>query len=182
MLATWANLAPSRAHLPSSTNPLEHQTTNHPTQLRATIHACTNCVAAHTAHTLNPCCPGAAAAAPPAELFFAACGVLLIALGVPILIASLNVVEYRVPYAFEGPFAGKTPQQRQELLWAQPDSVTYPVTLTVDKRMEPPVGARWVLGWGGRRVGCWLGSWAGGWAGGRAGRQGAQGKRIGRAQ
>lgn len=80
--------------------------------------------------------------ASPAELFFLGCGALLIALGVPILIASLNVVEYRVPYAFEGPFAGKDADARQALLAQQGGyGVNYTVSLTVDKRMEAPVSA-----------------------------------------
>ena len=77
-----------------------------------------------------------------------AAGVLLIALGVPILVASLNVVEYRVPYAFEGPFAELEPAQRQQLLWdssaAGDDGVRHSVSILTDKDMNPPVGA-----------GCW---------------------------
>ncbi|KAL4437762.1 hypothetical protein ABPG77_005674 [Micractinium sp. CCAP 211/92] len=82
-----------------------------------------------------------------AELFFVACAALLIALGVPILIASLNVVEYRVPYAFEGPFAGQDPGARQALLAQQGGyGVNYTVTLNVDKRMEAPVYVIFELG------------------------------------
>lgn len=81
------------------------------------------------------------------ELFFLGCGALLIALGVPILIASLNVVEYRVPYAFEGPFAGKDADARQALLAQQGGyGVNYTVSLTVDKRMEAPVYVIFELG------------------------------------
>lgn len=40
--------------------------------------------------------------APPPELFFIAFGVLLIALGVPVLIASLNVVEVKVGVVSQG--------------------------------------------------------------------------------
>lgn len=85
-----------------------------------------------------------------------ACGVLLVALGVPILTASLNVVEYRVPYAFEGPFAGKDAQARQELLQgaASNDGVVYDVNVTVDKRMEPPV--RGAGGLGESNSGTWV--------------------------
>lgn len=67
----------------------------------------------------------------------------LLALGVPILIASLNVVQYTVPYAFEGPFAGIDKQQRQELLWASGDAgVQHSVSVTIDKHMKPPVRVR----------------------------------------
>ena len=81
-----------------------------------------------------------------------AAGVLLIALGVPILVASLNVVEYRVPYAFEGPFAELGPVQRQQLLWdtsaaGGDGGVQHSVSILTDKDMNPPVGAGcWVLG------------------------------------
>lgn len=82
-----------------------------------------------------------------AELFFVACGVLLIALGVPILIASLNVVEYKVPYAFEGVMAGKDGAERQQLLWDSAGSgVTYDVSIAVKKRMEPPIYVVFELG------------------------------------
>lgn len=80
---------------------------------------------------------------PSAELFFLSAGVLLLALGIPILIASLNVVEYKVPYAFEGPFAGRSAAERQSLLWSASDDagVQYTVPILVEQRMEPPV--RW---------------------------------------
>jgi hypothetical protein len=70
--------------------------------------------------------------------------VLLLALGVPILIASLTVVEYKVPYAFKGPFESVTDATaRQQLLWDAPDADTgleYSIPVLIDKRMEPPVG------------------------------------------
>lgn len=74
---------------------------------------------------------------------------LLLALGIPILIASLNVVEYRVPYAFQGPFAGQAPAAQQGLLWAAPEGtgVQYNVTVLIDKRMEPPVRGWGAPGW-----------------------------------
>lgn len=82
-----------------------------------------------------------------AELFFSACGVLLLALGIPILIASLNVVEYKVPYGFEGPFADIDSTQRQELLWGAPEAgVQYDVSIYIDKRMEPPIWVSYELG------------------------------------
>lgn len=78
-----------------------------------------------------------------AEIFFLAAGVLLLALGVPILIASLNVVEYKVPYAFKGPFESVTDATaRQQLLWDAPDADTgleYSIPVLIDKRMEPPI-------------------------------------------
>ena len=100
----------------------------------------------------HSCSPQPLPLCAPAELFFAAAGVLLIALGVPILVASLNVVEYRVPYAFEGPFAELDPAQRQQLLWdtsaAGEDGVRHSVSMLTDKDMNPPVGGAdgcWVL-------------------------------------
>ena len=71
---------------------------------------------------------------------------LLLALGIPILIASLNVVTVTVPYAFEGPFANLSSLERQQLLWAAGDAgVTHQVTVTVDKAMKPPVGGGFVV-------------------------------------
>lgn len=77
-----------------------------------------------------------------AEAYFLAASVVCIALGIPILIASLSVVEYRVPYAFEGPLSGLNSDQRQEALWGAGDSgVVYNLTVTVTKEMKAPVGA-----------------------------------------
>jgi hypothetical protein len=85
--------------------------------------------------------------------------VLLLALGIPILIASLNVVEYKVPYAFEGPFAGRDAAERQSLLWSAPDDtgVQYTVPILVDQRMEPPVRLRLGVGWQRARCGAMSG-------------------------
>lgn len=105
-----------------------------------------SCLPACLQNSSAPSCP-----CPTTELFFVAAGVLLLALGIPILIASLNVVEVRVPYAFEGPFADKDSDSRQALLWGKSDDgVKYLVTVTIPDRMEPPVSAavwvdRWVL-------------------------------------
>ncbi|PRW50939.1 ALA-interacting subunit 3 isoform A [Chlorella sorokiniana] len=81
-----------------------------------------------------------------AELFFLSAGVLLLALGIPVLIASLNVVEVRVPYAFEGPFTSGAQQANQETLWAQQAAsangdggVQYTVSVLIPKDMEPPI-------------------------------------------
>ncbi|PSC75562.1 ALA-interacting subunit 3 [Micractinium conductrix] len=82
-----------------------------------------------------------------AELFFIAFGVLLIALGVPVLIASLNVVEVKVPYAFKGEMATLSVEARQQKLWEAGDAgVVYDVRVTVPKRMQPPIWVAYELG------------------------------------
>lgn len=88
-----------------------------------------------------------------AELFFMAAGVLLLALGIPVLIASLNVVEVRVPYGFEGPFKGGERQANQEALWAAQQQSSngdggaqYTVSVLIPKDMEPPIYVAYELG------------------------------------
>eukprot|EP00887_Chlorella_sp_A99_P001274 scaffold14.g1274.t1 len=96
-----------------------------------------------------------------AKLYFLASAVLCIALGVPILVGSLNVVEVRVPYAFAGPFAGLTSAERQAKLWEAAvrgdgvlsdgsrvvnGSVAYDLMVTIDKEMKPPIYIVFQLG------------------------------------
>jgi len=64
----------------------------------------------------------------------------MLALGIPILVASLNVREYSVRYDDVGPFATLNSTQQQEALWAASDAgIVYSVSLTVDDHMDPPV-------------------------------------------
>lgn len=85
-----------------------------------------------------------------AQIFFLSAGVFCIALGIPILTASLTVTEYTVRYDNAGQFAGTSDrdtggQRQQQLLWnasaADPADGFVPVTVTfnVDRDMDPPV-------------------------------------------
>lgn len=75
-------------------------------------------------------------------IYFFLVTLLCIALGIPILKASMDVVEFKVRYDNTGAMAGKTPAQQQGLLQAQQGSgVTTSVNLTVTKDMQPPVCA-----------------------------------------
>lgn len=79
-----------------------------------------------------------------AQAYFVFATVLCIALGVPILVSSLNTVQYRIPYAFEGPMATvQGSQERQQLLWAAGDTgLVYNLSIAIDKDMSPPVRTR----------------------------------------
>lgn len=68
-------------------------------------------------------------------------GIFCVALGIPILTASLTVTEYSVRYDNQGPFgAGLDRQQQQELLWTNSDDgVATSVQIHVDRDMQPPV-------------------------------------------
>jgi hypothetical protein len=74
------------------------------------------------------------------QVFFLAAGTACLALGIPMLVSALNVVQYNVRYDNVGPFAVLDRRQQQELLWAAGDvGVETSVTISVDKDMEPPV-------------------------------------------
>ena len=74
------------------------------------------------------------------QLFLVAAGTLLLALGIPILVAALNVREYSVQYDDAGPMAGLTNDERQAALLAAGDvGVTYPVDIVIQDEMKPPV-------------------------------------------
>ena len=71
--------------------------------------------------------------------FFCVC-VFCIALGVPILTASLGVKEYSVRYDNVGPFAQLSRDQQQNLLQqSNGDGVPVTVDLPIRDKMEPPV-------------------------------------------
>jgi hypothetical protein len=75
-----------------------------------------------------------------AELFLLAAGTLLLALGIPILVASMGVKEYSVRYDDAGPMAGLSKEQQQQAIWTAPDTgIVYDLTINVAERMEPPV-------------------------------------------
>lgn len=73
-----------------------------------------------------------------AEVFFLTVGSLMLGLGIPILVAAINVQEYRVRYDNAGSLAGLTQEQR-EMMVTQGNGVTYDVPITVDKEMKGPV-------------------------------------------
>lgn len=73
-----------------------------------------------------------------AEIFFLVVGSLMLGLGIPILVAAINVQEYRVRYDDVGSLAGLTQEQR-EMMVTQGNGVTYDVSITVDKEMKGPV-------------------------------------------
>jgi len=75
-----------------------------------------------------------------AELFLLAAGTLLLALGIPILVAALGVKEYSVRYDDAGPMAGLSKDQQQQAIWGAPSTgIVYNLTIDVEERMEPPV-------------------------------------------
>ncbi|KAL6781100.1 hypothetical protein ACKKBG_A09825 [Auxenochlorella protothecoides x Auxenochlorella symbiontica] len=75
-----------------------------------------------------------------AELYFLAVGVFCLALGIPILVASLNVVEYKARYDLAGVFADLDSNNQQELLWGAGDEgVLVMVEIEVTKRMTAPI-------------------------------------------
>jgi hypothetical protein len=66
--------------------------------------------------------------------------VVLLALGIPILIGSLDVKEYRVRYDDSGIFSTGNRTAQQEALFKGGDNgVPVTVTVTVSKTMNPPV-------------------------------------------
>jgi hypothetical protein len=75
-----------------------------------------------------------------AELFFLAVGALLLAAGVPILVAALNTREVGARYDDAGPLAGLSDTARQAALWAAlPSGLVYAVDVPIPERMEPPI-------------------------------------------
>ena len=75
-----------------------------------------------------------------AEFFFLAVGTLLLALGIPILVAALGVKEYSVRYDDAGPMAGLTSEQQQQAIWTATDTgIVYNLSIPVDEQMDPPV-------------------------------------------
>ena len=74
-------------------------------------------------------------------IYFFCVSVFCIALGVPILIASLDVKEVSVRYDNQGPFASLSRGQSSQQLYQQSgNGVALTVPLTIPKTMDPPVG------------------------------------------
>ena len=73
-----------------------------------------------------------------ALLFFSIAGTILLGLGIPILVASLNVVEYQIRYDDAGQLAPLSNEDRAQQV-TQGDGVTYQMRFTVDKEMKSPV-------------------------------------------
>jgi hypothetical protein len=77
-----------------------------------------------------------------AELFFLAVGVLGIAMGIPILLASLGVKKYSARYDDAGPFRDLNATQAQRRLFEAGDAgVQYSVDIAVQEDMAAPVRA-----------------------------------------
>ena len=75
-------------------------------------------------------------------IYFFLVTLLCIALGIPILKASTDVVQFKVRYDDTGAMAGKTSAQQQGLLQAQQgNGLTTSVNMTVTKDMQPPVSS-----------------------------------------
>jgi hypothetical protein len=75
-----------------------------------------------------------------AQIFFISAGLFCIALGIPILTASLTVSQYSVRYDDQGPFSGLDSDAQQQLLWMNANQgVPLTVELQVDSDLQPPV-------------------------------------------
>eukprot|EP00890_Picochlorum_soloecismus_P006540 jgi/Picsp_1/710/NSC_04199-R1_ala-interacting subunit 3-like len=79
-----------------------------------------------------------------AVMFFSVAGTILLALGIPILVASLNVVEYQIRYDDAGQLAPLSNEDRAQQV-TQGDGVTYQLKFTVDKEMKSPIYVGFVL-------------------------------------
>lgn len=80
-----------------------------------------------------------------AQMFFVSAGIFCIALGIPILTASLTVINYEARYDDTGAFQGLSNDAAQALMWqnaAAPNGVPLEVEIAVDSDMEPPVRKR----------------------------------------
>lgn len=75
-----------------------------------------------------------------AQIFFITVGTLLVALGIPILIASLRVKKYIIRYDDAGPMANLSRSQQQEAIWNATDAgIVYSMDIAIQDTMEPPV-------------------------------------------
>ena len=73
-------------------------------------------------------------------VYFFAAGVLCLALGVPILLASLRIVEVKARYDNAGVMAGQTLQEQQKILRSSHGAgVQTAVNFTIPQDMQPPV-------------------------------------------
>ena len=77
------------------------------------------------------------------ELFFLSAGTLLLALGIPILVASLDINQVVVRYDDAGPMAELNNESREQELWkTEGNGVNYSMTVNVKEDMDPPI---WVV-------------------------------------
>lgn len=72
--------------------------------------------------------------------YFLAVTAVCLAIGIPVLVASINIKEYNVRYDNVPPFDGMDRAQHQATLQAQNgDGVQLTTQILIKKRMEPPV-------------------------------------------
>jgi len=72
------------------------------------------------------------------EVFFVVTGTILLALGIAILVASLNVVEYKVRYDDAGTLVNTSNEDREKAVTAG-NGVSYIMQLLVEEDMKAPV-------------------------------------------
>ena len=70
-------------------------------------------------------------------IYFLLVAVVCIALGVPILVASIQVKEVKARYDNTGSMSGRTSGEAETLLLA--GNVNYPVSMQIPQTMQPPV-------------------------------------------
>jgi len=70
-------------------------------------------------------------------IYFMLVTVVCIALGVPILVASIKVKEVKARYDNTGVMSGKSSSEAERLVMA--GNVAYPVTMQIPQTMQPPV-------------------------------------------
>jgi hypothetical protein len=80
-----------------------------------------------------------------AMVFFAVAGSIQLGIGIPILLASIDVVQYRVRYDNAGTLANFTSEERAMLVTSD-DGVQYSMDIFVDKEMKGPVYVTFELG------------------------------------
>lgn len=78
-----------------------------------------------------------------AEIFFFLAGTLLLALGIPILIASVNIQEIKTRYDDKGLMENLTNSAREDALWqAGDEGVQYSIPVNITETLKPPI---WVV-------------------------------------
>lgn len=78
-------------------------------------------------------------------IFFALAGAYLVGVGVPILLATMDVVTYSVRYDDAGTLKNFTQEERAKLVTSG-EGVEYSMTIEVDKEMRAPVYVTYELG------------------------------------
>lgn len=75
-------------------------------------------------------------------LYFLAVTAVCLAIGIPVLIASINIKEYSVRYDNVQQFASQSRTQQQDILYGQNgNGVQLSVDILIRKRMQPPVSS-----------------------------------------